>query len=370
MPLILVDTDEALAECLAHVRAATLLAVDTEADSFHSYYHRTCLLQVSAGEADYVVDPFAVGLEPFGRLFADPGVEKIMHAAENDVRALKRDFAFEFRTLFDTMVGARLLAYPRWGLADLLREAFGVELDKRYQRFDWSQRPLPLPALQYASMDTHYLPALRDRLRAEIERRGLMEEALDSFALVEKTPPAESGFDPDDFWRVKGAYDLDSAARPCLRELYKLRDEIARRGNRPPFRVMPDSALVALARAAPRDAGELEKVPGMTPYLGQRYGRAILLAVHRAAGMPPIAVLRSRRDDAAIARYDALRAWRNARAAQRKVEGDVIVPNNVLRALAAAPPRDRGTLAAAGLLSPWKLQAYGDEILGVLTRGH
>ncbi|HZU78070.1 MAG TPA: ribonuclease D [Dehalococcoidia bacterium] len=368
MPLILVDTPPALAACLERLRTAQTLAIDTEADSFHSYFHRTCLLQISSEDVDYVLDPLVIDPMPLGPLFADPGVEKIMHAAENDIRALKRDYGFSFRTLFDTMVAARLLGYPRWGLADLLRDAFGVELDKRYQRFDWSQRPLPAPALQYAALDTHYLPALRDRLHAELEQRGLLEEAEDAFAALEQTPPAESGFDPEDFWRVKGAYDLEAAQRPALRELYKLRDDLARRSNRPPFRVLADATLIALARTAPRDQRALEQIPGMTPYLVQRFGRAILAALARAEAMPPIAVLRTRRDDAAMARYDALRAWRNARAAARHVEGDVILGNSVLRALAAAPPRDRGALSASGLLSPWKLKTYGDEILAVLAR--
>jgi ribonuclease D len=367
MPLILVDSAPALAECMRRLSVARSLAVDTEADSFHSYFHRTCLLQISAADDDFVLDPLAVDPAALDPLFADPGIEKIMHAAENDIRALKRDYSFSFKNLFDTMVAARMLAYPRWGLADLLRDAFGVELDKRYQRFDWSSRPLPSAPLQYAAMDTHYLPALRDRLYAELEEKGLLEEAQDAFVALEATPAAEGGFDPEDFWRVKGAYDLEAALRPALRELYRLRDESARRLNRPPFRVVTDSTLIALARAAPTGLQALEEVPGMTPYLVQRYGRAIIAAVRRSVGMPPIAVLRARRDEAALARYDALRAWRNARAAERHVEGDVILSNSVLRAIAATPPADREALAACGMLSRWKLNAYGDQIIAVLA---
>jgi len=291
-----------------------------------------------------------------------------MHAAENDVRALKRDFDFSFGTLFDTMVAARILGYPRWGLADLLRDAFGVELDKKFQRIDWAQRPLPRPALEYAAEDTHYLPALRQKLGNELREAGREEEALEEFSRLEETPAAERGFDPEDFWRVKGASDLEPALRPALRELYRLRDELARRSNKPPFRVMPDTTLIAIARASPRTQRELDTLAGVSPFIAQRYGRALLVAVERAAGQPGILHERTRPDDAVLARYDALRAWRNGRAAARKVEGDVIVPNSVLRALSANPPRSAEALAASGVLGPWKLRSYGDEIIKVLER--
>jgi ribonuclease D len=365
--LTLVDTPTALEECAAALAGRARIAVDTEGDSFHSYWHRTCLLQISAGESDYVIDTIAVDPAPLGGVFADPRTEKVMHAAENDVRAVKRDFGFACHNLFDTMVAARILSYPRWGLADLLRDAFALELDKRYQRFDWAQRPLPAPALEYAASDTRHLFALRDKLAAELRERGAEEEARDEFQRLETTPPAERGFDPEDFWRVKGAYDLDPAERPRLRELYKLRDELARRANRPPFRVMPDSTLIVVARAAPSSQAELQALAGVSPFIAQRFGRALLAAVRRAEGQPPIVPLRSRRDDAAIARYEALRQWRNARATARGVEGDVIVPNTVLRALAAQPPPTIEALAEGGLLGPWKVQAYGREIVDVLS---
>ncbi|HLZ71332.1 MAG TPA: HRDC domain-containing protein [Dehalococcoidia bacterium] len=357
----------ALAEAAASLGRLPSIAVDTEADSLHSYWHQTCLLQISSAEQDYLIDPLAVDPAPLAALFAAAGVEKIMHAGENDVRVLKRDFAFSFANLFDTMVAARILGYPRWGLADLLRDAFGVTLDKKYQRYDWAQRPLPPEALHYAAMDTHYLPALREKLGRELHAGGHEEEAAEEFARIAATPPSERGFDPDDFWRVKGAYDLEPAQRPILRELYQFRDEQARRLNRPPFRVMPDHTLIAVAQAGPGTQQALAALPGVSPFIAQRYGRALLAAVQRAAGQPPIRAPRGGRpDEAALARYDALRAWRNARAAQRKVEGDVIVGNSVLKALAAAPPADAAALSAGGLLGPWKLRTYGEEILAAL----
>lgn len=368
MPLTVVENAAALADVAAVLALAPIIAVDTEADSFHSYWHRTCLLQISAGGNDYVIDPLLVDPVPLAGVFADPAIVKIMHAGENDIRNLKRDFSFSFRTLFDTMVAARILGYPRWGLADLLRDAFGVELDKRFQRMDWAERPLPRGALEYAAEDTRHLVALRDKLGAELQQAGREVEAQEEFSRLEQTPSAERGMDPDDFWRVKGAHDLEPAHRPALRELYRLRDEIARRSNRPSFRVMPDTTLIAVARAAPQTQEELAHLTGVSPYVSQRYGRGLLGAVRRAAGRPPILIERTRPDEAVLARYDALRAWRKQRATERGVEGDVIVSNSVLKSLANDPPASREALEASGLLGPWKLRTYGDELLAVLRR--
>jgi ribonuclease D len=368
MALIVVANDAALAAAAADLATASVIAVDTEGDSFHSYWHRTCLLQISTTETDYVIDPLTAHPRPLAGIFADRHIEKIMHAAENDVRALKRDFAFTFCTLFDTMVAARILGYPRWGLADLLRDAYGVQLDKRFQRIDWAQRPLSRPALEYAAEDTHHLIALRKKLGDELCESGQEEESLEEFARLEETPAAERGFDPDDFWRVRGSHDLEPALRPVLRELYRMRDDVARRSNKPPFRVMPDSTLIAVARAAPKTQHEIDVLAGVSPYIAQRFGRGLLAAVTRAAGQEPVFPEKTRLDDAVIARYDALRAWRNARAAPRKVEGDVILPNSVLKALAANPPHDAAALSATGLLGPWKQRTYGEEIVALLNR--
>jgi ribonuclease D len=367
MAITVVDSPASLSAALTRLSHADRIGVDTEADSLHSYWHRTCLLQMTAGDEDFIVDPIAVEVGSLAPLFADPGIEKIMHAAENDVRLLKRDYDFRFSNLFDTMASARILGYPRWGLADLLRESFGVELDKRYQRYDWAQRPLAPAAIAYAAHDTHYLGALRDRLATELAESGRTEEAAEEFARIAEIPAADRGFDPNDFWRVKGAHDLSPALRPHLRALHRLRDDEARRINRPPFKVMPDSVLIAVAQAAPHTQNELQAAPGVPPYVAQRYGRALLRAVERSRGLPPLQAERSRPDESVLARYDALRAWRNTRAAARGVEGDVIVSNSVLKALAAAAPRDRDALVQSQIVGPWKLQTYGDEIIDVLA---
>ena len=151
----LVDSRAELDRLFARLRGAPLLAVDTEAASFHRYTDRVYLLQVSSRDETAVVDPLAVGgLDPLGDVLADPGVEVVFHDADYDLRLLDREYGFQAARVFDTRVAAQLLNEPGIGLAALLEKHLGVRLDKRFQRADWSARPLSTPMLEYGAADT------------------------------------------------------------------------------------------------------------------------------------------------------------------------------------------------------------------------
>jgi len=151
----------------------SIIAVDTESNSLFAYQEQVCLIQFSTQQYDYLVDPLALddisSLEP---IFSSPEIEVIFHAAEYDLLCLKRDFGFTFTNLFDTMVAARTLGQEAVGLGSLLKAKFGVAVEKKYQRANWGQRPLPEDMLQYAQLDTHYLIALRDILKQELITNG------------------------------------------------------------------------------------------------------------------------------------------------------------------------------------------------------
>jgi ribonuclease D len=139
------------------------VAVDTESNSLFAYREQVCLVQFSTTQADFLVDPLALAdLTPLAPLFADPKIEKVFHAAEYDLLCLKRDFGFSFANLFDTMLAGRILGRKEIGLGAMLEAFYGVQADKRHQRANWGQRPLPAPLLEYATLDTHYLIPLRD----------------------------------------------------------------------------------------------------------------------------------------------------------------------------------------------------------------
>lgn len=363
----LVASENDLQALIQALQAQPAIAVDTESNSLYAYHERVCLIQISVPGADYIVDPLAgLDLSPLGEVFADPGVQKVFHAAEQDIAGLKRDFGFQFANLFDTMRAARILGWPRAGLADLLREHFGVYTDKRYQRYNWGQRPLSLDALQYAAWDTRYLLPLRDRQMRELERTGRVRQAAESFARLAQTPPAGPHYGPDAFWRVRAVHSLNDRERAVLWQLYLWRDELARLQDRPPFRVISDEVLVRLARARPRTLADLAALGRFPRHWLRRYGPAILEAIARGeSGLVPEPTCVAYSDDEQE-RYQALREWRRSIAEARGVAPDVILPNAVLRALAVRNPQTPEELAEVDGIGPWARETWGPDILRVL----
>ncbi len=375
-PPLLVADAPALDRLLAALAAEPAVGVDTESNSLHAYRERVCLIQFSTPAQDYILDPLALdeaaggpGLGALGPLFADPARQKIFHAAEYDVICLKRDYGFTFASLFDTMVAARTLGWPQLGLGALLEANFGVRLNKRFQRADWGARPLPPDLLDYARLDTHYLLSLRDRLQAELMAQGRAEEAQEEFERLERAT-GSNGAAPGAhaFWRVNGARDLTPAQAAILRELFAYREQQAERADRPPFKIMSDGTLLAVAQAAPRSLAGLKHLPGMTPHQVRRHGASLLAAVRRGEAAPPARPPYTERvPDEVRERYELLHQWRKKRAKARGVESDVIIPREALSELARLNPRTPEALAAIEHLGPWRRRAYGEEILKVLA---
>jgi ribonuclease D len=281
---------------------------------------------------------------------------------------LKRDYGFQFVNLFDTMWAARILGWPRVGLGNILKDLFDVRTNKRYQRYNWGKRPLDQKALTYASLDTHYLLPLRHLQADALMQKGRWEEAQEVFGQVADSEPVCNDFEAQDFWGVKGAFDLRRREQAVLRELCIWRDGEARRRDRPHFKVLHDRVLSALAQARPRTREELTRVSGIKPYIARRYGKRILQAIERGldAPVPSPPPPPPRHSEEEIERYEALRTWRKGVAAEREVDVDVVVGNAVLWALAEQNPRTMEALIDIEGLGPWKRETYGAAILEVL----
>src|SRR5215212_3926588 len=184
--MIWIDRQDQFDDAMQRVAAQPTIAVDTEADSLHSYFDKVCLIQISIPGEDLVIDPLArIDLAPFGRVLADPNVTKILHGGDYDLRILNRDFGFIVTNLIDTMISSQLLGYGAIGLAALLERHFGLKVDKAHQRADWAMRPLPPDMLEYAAMDTRHLIALAAKLREELTALGRWEWAVEEFSRLE-----------------------------------------------------------------------------------------------------------------------------------------------------------------------------------------
>jgi ribonuclease D len=346
-----------------------VIAVDTESNSLFAYREQVCLIQFSTLEADYLVDPIVLGeLSALAPIFADTNIQKTFHAAEYDLLCMKRDFGFSFTNLFDSMLAARILGRKEVGLGSILEAEFNIQVDKRHQRANWGQRPLPSYLLDYARHDTHYLIPLRERLEQQLEERGLLPLALEDFqrlCQVEANP--DNG--KIDCWRVNGVHQLSPQQAAVLQELCKYRDEVARSRNRPLFKVISDNTLFAIASSLPTSQDELKNLPGMTTHQVNQHGKALLQAIQRGLKAKPVYPPRnSRPDDRFLMRVDALKQWRKQKARELQVESDIILPRDMLHKLAAQNPQEMRTLSECLSEVPWRRERYGEEILMLLGK--
>jgi ribonuclease D len=372
-PRLWIDSPSGLNKMLTRLLQSPLVAVDTESNSLYAYYERVCLIQVSVPGMDYLVDPLTMDVSSLGDLFADARCEKVFHAAQYDILSLKRDYGFIFNNLFDTMLAARVLGWKRYGLGPILEERFDVRLNKRMQRYNWGIRPLPKQALDYARLDSHFLLPLREMQLSELQAKNRLDEARRAFQRQTQSEPSPKVFNPDDFWRIRGARDLLPAEQSILRELYILRDRYARKLNRPPFKVMNDATLIRLAQAQPGDVRSLGHIKGLSHRMRKEAGENLLEAVAKGLAGPYPSYPRNHHrppDEETLRRYEALRAWRKHRAEARGVEPDVILPNSALMALARRAPRTAKALARVTGLDDWQRRTYGDELLAVLNDQH
>jgi ribonuclease D len=352
------------------------LAVDTEGDSLHHYPARLSLVQLATphGEA-YLIDPLAVeDLRPLGALFGDSRTITVFHAGDNDLVDLKRRHGLPFARMFDTSVAARFLGAPALGLDVLLTTYLAVDLPPSRQKDDWSERPLSEAQLRYAVADVEYLLPLKARLVEELTRAGRLAWVEEECAALAALPVAERVNDPVAYAGLKGARDLNPRGLAVLRELYELRDTLARRLDRPPFKVFNDDVLVRLAVARPADRDGLATLAGMTPRVLGRWADDLLAAIARGVALPddalPVLERRPRPNVPAPVRrrVEALRVWRTEAAPRFALEPGVLLPNRLIGTVAEAAPADLDALARVEGFRRWRVEAFGPEILAALAR--
>ena len=370
MPLHLIQTLPEYSDLLERLRLEPLVAVDTEAASFHRHKDRVYLLQLSTRTETHLVDPLAIaGLPGFGELLADPAIELVFHDADYDLRLLGYEFGFRAATLFDTRIAAQFLNEPGIGLAAMLEKYVGVSPDKRFQRADWSVRPLTQPMLEYAAMDTRHLPVLRDILRDRLTERGKLTWAEEEFALATavRWPAPES---PEvAALSMKGARALSPRGLAVFRELYVWRTRTAETLDRAAFRIIGNEPLIAVAERTPRDAAGLAAIPGVGKDLVERRGPEILAAVARGLQVPesdlprfPRAA-RHRPDPAFEGRLERLKALRVRLVGQLDLQPGVISPNWLLEAVARAAPGSLDELGKVEGIRRWQIAQFGNELL-------
>ena len=369
---VYLDTPEELSRFLASIADTDQLALDTEGASFHRFVDRIYLLQLSTRDRTAVIDPLPIGVpEQLGELLQNPRVQVVFHDADYDLRLLHQDYSWQLRNLFDTRLAAQLLGIRAFGLAALLERYFGVKLDKKHQRADWSMRPLTPGMLEYAAQDTMHLLALRDELAAGLRKAGRWAWAEEEFTLLERTR-----WEPEDestsFLRMKGARDLNRREIAVLRELVLWRNDAARRADRATFRVLGNEPLFEIARAKPATREALGAIKGVPRGVLERGSADLLAAVRRGVELPDAQLprfpkaARWERDPHFDSRVSALRGVRDEAATKLDLDPGVLCSRDRLEAVARRNPATLEELTEVPELRRWQVHVLGADFLRAL----
>jgi ribonuclease D len=366
-----------LADLIQRIQAARRIALDTEADSLHSYREKLCLLQISVPavdgigdvgpdlasapsnedqrsplQLDCIVDPLAgFDLEPLRSALESK--EIVLHGADYDLRMLRRGLNFVAQRVFDTTIAARLLGIREFSLAALVERYFGLVLPKGSQKANWAKRPLPARMMEYAINDTRYLLPLAEKLEAELEHCGRgdwlrqsCERAIEQAAITRVRKE-------DGFWRIRGSGSLDGRAAAVLRSLWQWRETEAEKADRPPFHILQNEYLLEAAVAfASGRAPEYKQFSTRRRHAFHEAARAGLATsesewpvLHRQFGTRPTVE--------AVKRTEELRRRRDKSAEELSLEASFVAPRSTLEAIATDCER------AACLLVPWQRELLG-----------
>ncbi|MFC1946142.1 ribonuclease D [Chloroflexota bacterium] len=322
------------------LEGSPVIALDTESNSFYHYPEQLCLIQIASLDKIYIIDTISLyDLASLRNVLADVSIQKVVHAADYDIRSLDRHCGLHIHSLFDTSIAARFIGITKFGLAALIEDLLGITINKskRLQRADWGRRPLSAEALEYAATDVRHLFALRDildqRLRALGRTAWVAEECARTEQIRYTAPNLETAY-----LSVKGARDLDGRGLAVLQSLFLFREEESQRWHRPPFMVLPDAALVFLATSP---GVHLSEVPGLGQTGLKRFGQGLQQALHKGITAPPIQrprpVRAVRSTEEQVRRLSRLKEWRSSLGSGLSLDPSLLWPLISLTRLARAP---------------------------------
>jgi ribonuclease D len=320
-----------------------------------------------------VIDPLPLeSLSPLNPIFADPSICKVFHGADYDVRSLYRDYGIEIQNLFDTQLASMFMGIKETSLEAVVAHHFGVELNKKYQKKDWSRRPLSFEMVEYAALDVAYLIPLARGLMRDLKRKGRLPWVVEECELLSRVRPPEENDDPL-FLKFKGAGRLEPRQLAALEMLLQLRTAIARQKDRPLFKVISNASLKKIAIAMPRNEKQLKQSSALSTKQLEMYAGAVLEVLKNVRKIPPGQLpVYPRRYSPRLSRHvpervKRLRAWRDEKALQLELDPGLVLNRTLISAIAVENPSNAAALTAIDGVAHWQADAFGHEILKSLT---
>jgi ribonuclease D len=370
--LYFIENERDFKQAVHLLSGSPCIALDLEADSMFHFKEKICLIQMTDGQSIYIVDPLAIqDMSPLASALSNPRILKILHGADYDIRSLYRDYQITIENLFDTELAARLLGYAESGLEAVLKQKFNVALEKKFQKKDWSQRPLPDDMIAYAANDVRYLIALHGLQADELVKKRRFEWALEECELLTKVRNHEDNDFPL-FTRVKGAGRLDQKGLAILESLLQYRHQIARQKDRPPFKIIGNPSLLKIAQEKPNTLKQLKDIEILSEKQLNIHGRAIADIICKVLNLPKHELPRYPYkppffpDNMVSEKLKRLKNWREHKADVFQMDPGVLLNNSTIKALAEKNPKTLDELFAVDEMKSWQKKEFGAEIIAVL----
>lgn len=352
----------------------TAVAVDLEADSMYHYQEKVCLVQIATEKISFVIDPLAIkDLSPLQPFFSNPDIQKVFHGADYDIRSLYRDFDIKINNLFDTELACRFLGIKETGLQAVLKMFFNVNVDKRYQKKDWSKRPLPKEMMAYASKDVIYLLPLARMLIHRLKKIDRMTWVLEECEDLSKVRPVLSNEAPL-FKKFKGAGRLKSRSLAVLEALLQFRKRVAEKKDRPFFKIIGNESIMKIATARPVTLRRLKSTNALSGRQISMYGSDLTKVVAKTLKTPEseLPVFSSQKPpvlpNGVPAKIKALKSWRASKASALGIDPGMLCNNALITAIAVKNPGDSKSLETVKEMKNWQKQAFGTEIIRVFKK--
>ena len=368
-----IQTQADLEGFVERIRDEHILAVDLEADSMFHFQEKVCLVQMAGNGENVVIDPLAVDdLSPLAPVFADARILKVFHGADYDVRSLYRDFTIEINNLFDTQLASMFLGEKETSLGAVVDKRFGIQLDKRYQKKDWSQRPLSDGMVDYAASDVFHLIPLARQLMDELAAKSRLTWVQEECRYLSQVRPVGNGDEPL-FLRFRGAGRLPRRNLAALEALLQYRRDLAIRKDRPLFKVFSNSTLLKIATELADSPQAMEAAGCLSPKQIRIYGKRLAAEVEKAKAMDDTALPvypRKRRKSVSPRvpeRVNAIKAWRDAEAERLALDPALLFNKALITAIAVRRPDDLCALRKVEGIHQWQVDTFGRDLLAALA---
>ena len=369
-----VDTRQGLQQVADYFKTKKAIGVDMEMDSMFHFREKICLIQMATEQQTFIIDPLSIhSMSLVKPLFENDRIKKVFHGADYDVRSIFRDFRIEINNLFDTELASRFLGVQQTSLESVLNSRFNVVLYKRYQKKDWSQRPLPGHMIDYAAGDACFLVPLASELELELRKKKRLSWVKEECQWLSRVRAASNDSGPL-FLNFKGAGRLKPADLVVLEALLQYRRQVAMAKDRPLFKTIGNAGLLTMANRKPTSLKQLKATKALSARQAKQYGPELIATVTRALKTPsdqhPVYPRKRAPSLKPVVsnRIRTLKTWRDAKAQSLDIDPSLVLTKLLICDIAKKKPGSIQQIKAVEGLRNWRVREFGREIIDLLKK--